>query len=159
MRLSYPGYIGDIANDCADVHEEAMCSDNFVSFAAEQGWYDPEGKDTINVHEVYGARGAPLRNEAIQYMEDKLRDMAPVSLREFMDAVRDPAIADDAAGYGQVAHLRKEVPSDLGALWVAPASSVAAPFIPWHIGVTEVPPEYREHRYLTREADATYLTP
>jgi hypothetical protein len=36
---------------------------------------------------------------------------------------------------------------------------VAAPFIPWHIGVTEVPPEYREHRYLTREADATYLTP
>lgn len=159
VRLSYPGYIGDISNDCAQSTQDAMCSENLVSFAEEQGWYDGDGKDSINVHAVYGAQNAPLRNEAIEYMENKLREQAPVSLREFMNDVRDPAIADDAAGYGQVAHLRSDVPADLQTLWVAPSSSVAAPFIPWHVGVTEVPPEFREHRYLSRDADATYVTP
>lgn len=158
VRLSYPGYIGEIPNDCADNTEQAMCSDNFIAFAEKQGWYDSAGKDTINVHEVYGDQDAPMRNEAIQYMENKLRELAPVSLREFMNAVRDPAIADDAAGYGQVAHLRSDVPADLQTLWVAPASSVGAPFIPWRIGVTEVPPQFRKHRYLSRESDATYVT-
>jgi dipeptidase len=40
-------------------------------------------------------------------------------------------------------------------LWVAAASSTTAPFIPWHIGATEVPVEFQRHRYLTEgEAEA-----
>lgn len=155
VRLSYPGYIGEIPNDCAKSSQAAMCSDNLVSFAEKQGWYDGNGKSSINVHEVYGDQDAPLRNEAIQYMENKLREQAPVSLREFMNDVRDPAIADDAAGYGQVAHLQSDVPADLQTLWVAPASSVATPFIPWHIGVTEVPPEFRRSSASTVISRAT----
>src|SRR5262249_6142561 len=51
--------------------------------------------------------------------------------------------------YGQVAHLRKGVHRELGILWVAGASSLAAPFTPFHLGVTDVPPEFKRHRYLT----------
>ena len=159
VRVSYPGYIGEIPKDCATNHEDAMCSANLVEFAEEQGWYDGGDRDTINVHEVFGSQDAPMRNDAIQFMEERLRQMAPMNIREFISAVRNPAIADDAAGYGQAAHLREGVPSHLAVLWVAPSSSVAAPFIPWYIGVTEVPPEFREHRYLRREAASTYLTP
>lgn len=159
VRVSYPGYIGEIPNDCADNHEEAMCSDNFVAFAEEQGWYDPEGKDTINVHEVYGDQDAPMRNDAIEFMEDHLRSEAPLTLRDFLDIVRHPSIADHAAGYGQAAHLREGFSGDMATLWVAPSSSVVAPFIPWRVGVTEVPVEFRQHRYLTRASDDTYTTP
>jgi dipeptidase len=62
-------------------------------------------------------------------------------------------VTGDSAGYGQVAHLRPGVHRELGVLWVAGAPSCAAPFIPFHLAATGVPPEFQRHRYLTeREA-------
>ena len=48
-----------------------------------------------------------------------------------------------------MAHLRQRVHRELATLWVAPAPPVAAPFVPWRIGVQDVPPEFKRHRYLT----------
>jgi len=55
----------------------------------------------------------------------------------------------DSSGYGQVAHLRADIHSDLRTLWVAPGPPITAAFVPWRIGVESVPSEYRRHRYLT----------
>jgi hypothetical protein len=55
----------------------------------------------------------------------------------------------DSSGYGQVAHLRANIHSDLRTLWVAPGPPITAAFVPWRIGVESVLPEYRRHRYLT----------
>jgi len=65
------------------------------------------------------------------------------------DPVRDPEVTRDSAGYGQVAHLRSGVHPELGILWVAAASPLTAPFIPYWLAVTNVPPEFKWHRYLT----------
>jgi dipeptidase len=138
-----------------------MGSDNLISFAAEQGWYDPDSGEPFNVHEIYGD-GEDLETGpklmAPKEIEGELADLAPVTLDEMMAMVRDPRISDEDAGYGQVAHLRGNLPNnELATLWVAPTGSVTAPFIPWRIGVQEVPPEFRQHRYLTKGADAAYL--
>jgi hypothetical protein len=59
-----------------------------------------------------------------------------------------------------VAHLRGDLADpDLALLWVAPTSSVTAPFLPWWIGTRSVPPEYGPHRYLTQDAGETFLNP
>ena len=39
----------------------------------------------------------------------------------------------------------------MGTLWVAATSSVTAPFVPYRIGVQDVPPEFKRHRYLTED--------
>ena len=159
VRVSYPGYIGEIPENYRE-HPDFMGSENLISFAVEQGWYDPESGQPFNVHAAYGDQNAPMRSPGVVYMEEKLRGLGPdMTLRQFMDAVRDPVIADDAAGYGQVAQLREGVRNELRLLWVAPTSSVTAPFLPWRIGVTEVPPEFRWHRYMTKDADAAFITP
>ena len=64
-------------------------------------------------------------------------------------AVRTTEVTRDSAGYGQVAHLRKSIHPELGVLWVAATTPVTAPFIPYHLGVNDVPPEFKRHRYLT----------
>ena len=35
--------------------------------------------------------------------------------------------------------------------------AITAPFVPWWMGVSTVPPEYGEHRYLTKDAASTFL--
>jgi dipeptidase len=75
-----------------------------------------------------------------------------------LDSVRDRRISKDSTGYGQVAHLRKDVPPDLRTLWVAPTGTVTAPFIPYRIGVTSVPAEYGKHRYLTKGEARRFVT-
>jgi dipeptidase len=157
--MSYPGYIGEIPQDYRD-HQDFMGSANLISFAAEQGWYEPNSGQPFDVHKVYGDQKAAMRAPGVVYMEEKLRSLGnKITLRQFMDAVRDPVIADDAAGYGQVAQLKEGVRNELQLLWVAPTSSVTAPFIPWRIGVTEVPAEFRWHRYMTKDAASKFLTP
>jgi dipeptidase len=73
-----------------------------------------------------------------------------------MNAVRTTEVTRETAGYGQVAHLRKGVPAELGILWVAGAPSSAAPFIPFHLATTNVPPEFQRHRYLTEGEAAKF---
>jgi dipeptidase len=58
-----------------------------------------------------------------------------------------------------VAHLRKGVHSELGVLWIAATTAVTAPFVPFHLGVQHVPPEYQRHRYLTGGEAARFKDP
>jgi hypothetical protein len=165
VRVLYPGYIEDFPTDFAD-DPNHMGSENLVDFAVEQAWYDPEGGEPFNVFGVYGSQqeGHEARTGGFKYrtqaeIEDDPTAMAPVSEEEMMAAVRDPRIADDEAGYGQVASLEEGTDPDMVQIWVAPTSSVTAPFNPWWLGVQEVPMEYGAHRYLTKDAASTFLDP
>jgi len=163
VRVSYPGYVGEIPEGYR-AHPDFMGSENLISFAVAQGWYDPGAGKAFDVHAVYGRQGVPMRSppgKAVDAatLEAELRAQTPVTLRELMALVRDPRIADDEAGTGQVAALREDVHPELRLLWIAPTGSLSAPFLPWRIGVREIPPEYRQHRYLTRDAGSTFLHP
>jgi len=152
--MSYPGYIGEIPLDYQQ-HPDYHGSDNFVDFAVEQGWFDPGSERPFIADEVYGT--SLIRYPRAE-MEAELRAAAPITLRKMLNAVRDRRIAKDSTGYGQVAVLRNDVRRELRTLWVAPTGSVTAPFIPWRIGVTSVPPEYGKHRYLTKGESRRFLT-
>jgi dipeptidase len=152
IRVSRPGYIGDVPVDYQK-HPDFMGSANLISFAVKQGWYEPKSGEPFNVNKVYG--DGMMRHAAVDMMEKRLAALkGKIGIREVMAAVRPIEITRDTAGYGQVAHLRKGVHAELGVLWVAGASPLTAPFTPFHLGVTDVPPEFKRHRYLTAgEAD------
>ena len=153
--MFYPGYIDEIPLDFL-AHPDFMGSANFIEFAVGQGWFDPGAGKPFNVTDVYGA---PTVRYPRREMEQELRDKAPLSLRQMLDAVRDPRVSKDATGYGQVAQLRAGVQDELRLLWVAPTGSVTAPFLPWRIGVESVPPEFGRHRYLTKGEARVFLDP
>jgi len=154
IRMSYPGYINEIPLDFQD-SDDYMGSKNFISFAAEQGWFDPSGNESFNVTKIYGV-------DAERYprgdMERELREAAPIDLRAMMNAVRDPRISKDSTGYGQVAALTNNGRPELNLLWIAPTGSVTAPFIPYRIGVQEIAPQFGKHRYLTKGEAAGFVT-
>ncbi len=152
VRVSRPGYIGDVPLDYAK-HADFRGSANFVSFAVEKGWFDPKAGQPFNVNKIYG--DDMMRHEAVDMMEKRLRALkCKIGIKEVMAAVRPIELTRDTAGYGQIAHLRKGVHAELGILWVAGASPLTAPFTPFHLGATGVPPEFKRHRYLTAgEAD------
>lgn len=152
--MFYPGYIGEIPLDFQQ-HADFRGSANFVSFAIEQGWYDPASGEPFDVAAVYGT---PEIRYPRREMERELRAAAPLALRDLLDAVRDPRVSKDATGYGQVASLRANVRPELRTLWVAPTGSVTAPFLPWRIGMQAVPPEFGRHRYLTKGESRRFLT-
>ncbi|HET7327590.1 MAG TPA: C69 family dipeptidase [Nocardioidaceae bacterium] len=162
VRVSYPGYIGEMPDDYQR-SRDFMGSDNLFSFAEKQGWYDPDSGEPFNFHEVYGDQSLELRSGA-KYLsqaelEEELLDLAPdVTVADMMTIIGDKRFVDDESGYGQVVRLRDDLPHpDLATLWVAPTGSITAPFIPWRMGVQDVPPEYGQHRYLTKEAASTFL--
>jgi dipeptidase len=154
VRVSYPGYIGDIPQDYLD-HPDFMGSENFVDFAVEQGWYEPGSGAAFNVTQVYGT-------DYVRYprseLEQELREAAPISLRAMLDVVRDPRISKDTTGYGQVARLRAHVRPEYRTLWVAATGSVTAPFVPYPIGVQKILPEFGKHRYLTKGEATRFVT-
>ena len=49
IRVSRPGYIGEIPSDYLN-HPDYMGSPNLVSFAVEQGWFDPKANQPFNVN-------------------------------------------------------------------------------------------------------------
>lgn len=156
VRMSYPGYILEIPADFLRHPDKYRGSANFISFATEQGWFDPKSGKPFDVNAVY--QGGKGRSPTVKVIEERLRQKAvasKITLREMMDTVRDPLISGDQNGYGQVAHLRQGVArSELNMLWVAATGSITTPFIPYWIGVDKVLPEYGKHRYLThREAE------
>jgi hypothetical protein len=164
VRVLYPGYIEEFPTDFAD-DPDFMGAPNLVDFAVEQGWWDEAGGEPFDVFAVYGAQdGSEARTGGFKYMtqaalEEELLAMVPVSEPDMMARVRDPRIADDEAGYGQVVSLEEGVEPALVQIWVAPTTSVASPFVPWWLGVQQVPLEYGRHRYLTKGAASTFLDP
>ncbi|SHF71444.1 Peptidase family C69 [Modicisalibacter ilicicola DSM 19980] len=163
VRVLYPGYIEKFPLDYRE-NPDFMGSDNLITFAEEQGWFDSQADEAFNVFEVYGRQDTRARTGGYKYMtqaalEKVTEEMAPVDEREMMARVRDHRIADDEAGYGQVVSLRKGIDADLIRIWVAPTGSLAAPFLPWWLGVQQVPLEYGQHRYLTKGAASNFLNP
>lgn len=84
VRVSYPGYIGDIPADITD-NKDYMASPNFYDFAIEQGWWKREGDKPFNVHAVYSEQNRPMRTGqkhwTIDTVEKELQDMKPVTLK------------------------------------------------------------------------------
>lgn len=164
VRVSYPGYIGDFPVDF-ERSSDHMGSENLVSFAVEQGWWDPDGDEPFNLHRVYGRTfpSDPSQDDPhnlFRYpplLEEEVRGIAPVSVADMMALVRDPRWSNDGSGYGQVAHLRPDVHPELVPLWMSITGSVASPFVPVRLGVQDVPPEYKQHRYMTKDADDAFL--
>ena len=155
VRMSYPGYIHEVPADFME-RDDYMGSVNFISFAVEQGWYDPDSGEPFNATKIYGIdQERPPRSA----MEQELRDAAPIDLRAMMNAVRDPRISMDSTGYGQVAQLKDRGRAEMNLLWIAPTGSVTAPFIPYRIGVQEIAPQFGKHRYLTKGEATRFVTP
>ncbi len=155
VRMSYPGYILDIPLDFKK-HHDFRGSPNFISFAVEQGWFDPELGEPFNVNRIYGdGKG---RSETVVEIEERLRRKAPgITLRDMLDTVRDPLISGDTNGYGQVAHLRSDIHPELAMLWIAATGSITAPFIPYWMGVEKTLPEFGKHRYLTKGEASRFI--
>ncbi|KAJ6788386.1 hypothetical protein PWT90_04646 [Aphanocladium album] len=166
VRVLYPGYIEDFPTDFAN-SSDYMGSDNLVSFAVEQGWWNASSGKPFNIFHVYGVQGPNVtaRDGGFKYMsqaalEDATLAMRPLTETKLMARVRDHRISDDEAGYGQVVRLHADIADpDLLRIWNAPTGSVAAPFIPWWLGVDDVPAEFGEHRYLTTGASSSFLNP
>ncbi len=163
VRVLYPGYIGDFPVQFDD-DPDFMGASDLVRFAHEQGWFDAEAHDVMNLQQVYGQSfpSEPGVDDALfRYppdREEELQALVPVSLTDMIALVRDPRWSGDRAGYGQVAQLVAGEPTeDLGALWVAVAPAVSTPMVPVFVGAGDVPPEYKQHRYMTKHADATFL--
>jgi len=154
VRMSYPGYIREIPLDYRK-RDDYRGSENFIRFAVEQGWFDPDAGLPFDVMKVYGADEERSPRSAI---EQELRAAAPIDLRAMMNAVRDPRIAKDSTGYGQVAQLKDHGRPEMNLLWVAPTSSVTAPFVPYRIGVRQIAPQFGKHRYLTKGEATRFVT-
>ena len=154
VRMSYPGYIDEIPLDF-EQHPDFMGSHNFVSFAVEQGWFDPAAGKPFNVTEVYRT---PEVRWPRREVEAELKEAAPITLREMLDFVRDRRFSKDSTGYGQVAVLRRGGPPELRTVWIAATGSVTTPFVPYRIGVQHVVPQYGKHRYLTTGEATRFVT-
>lgn len=158
VRVSYPGYILEIPLDFQQ-NPNYMGSTNLISFAVEQGWYDPKSGESFDVNRIYG--NGEGRSRLTRRFEQQLREWAPsVTLANMMHIVRNTDAVRDSSGYGHVVSLHENLDNpELATLWVAAAAPVAAPFLPYRLGVRAVPPEFMRHRYLTSGEAARFQDP
>ena len=157
IRVSRPGAIGEVPADY-ETRRDFMGSPHLISFAVDQGWYDP-AKGPFDANAIYGdGRG---RWEGVRWMEAELAARAArperITRADMMWAVRTERFTGDSAGYGQVIPLPGSQHPALRTLWHAPVGAVAAPLTPFFLGIASVPPEFRRHRYLTAGEDAAYM--
>jgi dipeptidase len=155
IRVSYPGDIGDIPQNFRE-DPRYMGSKNFIEFAVQQGWFDPDAGEPFNVTAVYGDGYVKYPRDEL---EQELRQSTPIDLRQMLNVVRDPRLSKDTTGYGQVAHLRAGVRPENRTLWVAATGSITTPFVPYRIGVQQVLPQFKKHRYLTKGEATRFVTP
>ncbi len=158
IRISRPGYIGQMPLDY-ETHPNFMGSPNLVSFAVEQGWYDPNSDEPFNVNRIYGDGQMQWAGPTWMHEELLKRAHSPqkIRMRDMIWALRTPKLTGDRAGYGQIVPLRQDIEPELGMLWHTQTGAVAAPFVPFYLGVQDVPPEYKQHRYLTAAEAALFV--
>jgi dipeptidase len=156
IRASRPGYIEEIP--IGDPNPDFLYSPNLVEFAVSQGWYDPASGTAFNVNTIYGdGKG---RWDGVTWIEDELKALAlrprKIAIEDVIWAVRTERLTGDTAGYGQVVPLLDTPHPELRMLWHTQIGAVAASFVPVFMGISDVPPEFRMHRYLT-EGEAERL--
>lgn len=158
VRVSRPGYIAEIPVDFAP-DPSVMGAPHLITFAVAQGWFDPDREETFNVYNVYGDEN--VRWDGIHLIEEELGRRAArtqkIILADVIWAVRHPQLTGDTAGYGQIVPLEPREHRDLGVLWHTASGPVAAPFVPVFIGVADLPPEFKQHRYLTFDESRRFV--
>lgn len=150
IRASRPGYIAAIPVDDPD-SPDFLYSPNLVDVAVSKGWFDPASGEAFDVNRIYGDGKAKW--DGVSWIEGELASRASrpekIAIEDIIWAVRTERLTGDTAGYGQVVPLIDTVHPELRMLWHTQIGPVAAPFVPVYMGVSEVPPEFRMHRYLT----------
>ena len=156
IRASRPGYIGIVPVD-EPAREDFLYPDHLTELAREQGWWQPGTPFDVNA--AYG--DGKLRHDGVAWIEDEMRKRAgrpeKIGLEDMMWAVRTDRLTGDTAGYGQVVPLHHPRHDALRLLWHTQIGAIAAPFVPVWLGVTQVPEEFRQHRYLTSGEDARFI--
>ena len=155
IRASRPGYIGVIPDQPTD---DFLFPEHFISFAKQQGWYDP-AQGPFDVNAVYGdGKG---RWDGVAWIEDEMRQRAAraekIGLHDMIFAIATERLTGDTAGYGQVVPLVHPRHDALRVMWHAPVGPVTAPLVPVFMGMTDIPLEYGIHRYLTTGESARFL--
>jgi hypothetical protein len=150
IRASRPGYIATIPVEQPD-SPDFLYSPNLVAFATAQGWYDRASGEPFDVNKIYGdGKG---KWDGVSWIEDELSSLArrpeKIAIEDVIWAVRTERLTGDTAGYGQVVPLLDASHPELRMLWHTQVAAVAAPFTPVFMGVTDIPPEFQMHRYLT----------
>ena len=156
ISASRPGYVGVVPVQNPG-RADFLYPAHFVSFAVEQGWYG--GRGPFDANAVYGdGKG---RWAGVAWIEAEMAERAlrpgRIGVADMIWAVRTTRLTGDTAGYGQVVPLMTPAHRELRMLWHTQVGAVAAPFVPVFMGVTEVPEEYRAHRYLTAGEPARFL--
>jgi dipeptidase len=158
IRASRPGHIGEIPIDRPD-HPDFLYAPNLVSFAVEQGWFDPAAQQPFNANKVYGDGKGPW--DGVKWIEAEMAKRArrpeKIGLADIVWAIRTEKLTGDTAGYGQVVPLRHPTHCELRLLWHTQVGAIAAPFAPVFMGARDVPEEFRQHRYLTAGEDSRFL--
>ena len=160
IRVSRPGYIGEVPAK-GDGGRDWLWSPNFISFAVEQGWYDPAVDDAFNVNKVYG--DGRHRWDGVAWVEEELRALSrrpqKIELYDVMAFVATERLTGDTAGYGQVVPLFGPCHTALRMMWHAHIGAATAPFTPVFLGIQHVPEEFRQHRYLSDREAQRFIDP
>jgi dipeptidase len=158
IRASRPGYIEEVPVN-AEPPGDFLYSSNFFSLAISNGWYDPVDSAPFNANQIYGdGKG---RWPGVRWIEEELlvrsQRQEKIGIQDVMWAVRTERLTGDSAGYGQVVPLIDDEHDQLRHIWHTQTSPVAAPFVPVFLGVTDIPEEFRLHRYLTKAESSCFL--
>ncbi len=160
IRVSRPGYIGDVPAK-GDGGRDWLWSANFISFAAERGWYDPASGGAFNVNTIYG--DGRHRWDGVAWVEGELARLAArpekIGLHDVMSFVATERLTGDTAGYGQVVPLLGQCHMALRMMWHAHIGASTAPFSPVFLGIQHVPEEFRQHRYLSDREAQRFIDP
>ncbi|MFN4142767.1 C69 family dipeptidase [Aestuariivirga sp.] len=158
IRVSRPGYIGEVPPE-GDGGRNYLWSENFISFAAGQGWYDASSGKAFDVNAIYG--DGKLRWDGVAWVEGHLAKRAAspekIGFRDLVYLLRTPRLTGDTAGYGQIVPLHGRCEEDLRMMWHAHVGACAAPFVPVWLGIESVPAEFRQHRYLSDGEAARFV--
>ena len=155
IRASRPGYIFEIPRE---PDADYLFPPHFHDTAIKLGRWTPED-GPLNVNKVFGdGKG---RWDGVAWIEDEMRARAArpekIGLADIFWAIQTEVLTGDTAGYGQVVPLEHTRHDALRMMWHAPIGAVVAPLVPVFIGMTDVPLEYRQHRYLNRGESARFL--
>jgi dipeptidase len=156
--------------DCDDP-ATFLCSDDLVSYAQDQGWYDPARDGAFNFAQVYGAPEDAVANWNVhreERLQSRLAEMIPqVTPRDIMSLLRDhfegteydltdgyslgsPHETDEYGVCGMTTEIsvvcqsRGWLPSEIGGLcWRAMGPPCSSVFVPWYQGGSATPEAYR----------------
>jgi dipeptidase len=157
IRVSRPGYILDVPLDLRG-RDDFLAAPHLIATAIERGWWSPD-EERFDVNAVYGdGKG---RWDGVRWIEAELEARADrperLDLPDLIWALRTERLTGDSAGYGQVVPLHGNLDPRLRELWHAPIGPVVSPLTPFFLGIEHVPPEFRQHRYLSEGEEAAFM--